>query len=239
MTKLADSIPMEKIVSRQIKLWERTSQKKKRGRLDEVRPCITISKEIGSQGVEIGQRLSEQLEWRFFDKNLVDHIANDAKRMKEVVEIFDEKTRSEIHSLILGFLDRNALSSDRYFKHLVTVMLTIAEYGHGIILGRGGNFILPTEKTLKVRIIASIDRRVENLAKKAGTTTVEARETIQRVDRERAAFVRRFFRKDAESPHHYDLVLNVTDLSLPAVEGILLHVLNAKFPAAEIRELSQ
>ncbi len=229
MTKFKE-IPMEKLVSRQIKLWDITFDPAKADTANQIKPCITISKELGSKGVELGQRLSENLNWKLFDKDLVEFIARSAEVRKEMVEIFDEKTQNEIHSWVVTLLNRHALGSDQYFRHLGTVIRTIGEHGQAIILGRGGNFILPPEKALRVKTTAPLKKRIDYIMRTQKLGKNEAERIIFTADKQRLAFIRRFFHKDTEDPLYYDLVLNMGSLSLVVAEAIVMQALKAKFP---------
>ncbi|NIR47740.1 cytidylate kinase-like family protein [candidate division KSB1 bacterium] len=237
MPKLQYDIPMEQLINRQIRLWERTFEKGKRARDESVNPCITISKEIGSQGVELAKRLAERLNWNLFDKSLVEYIAEDAKVRQSMVEIFDEKTQNEIHSWVLTLLDHHALGSDRYFKHLMTVIRTIGEHGCAVIVGRGSNFILPPTKALRLKVVAPEENRVAYIMQKQELDRKEADKLVKRADAERSAFIRRFYHQDAENPLCYDLVLNLGTLSLPIAEEMVIQALKARFPQFKINSL--
>lgn len=230
MPKLKDEVRMEQIMSRQFRLWERSYDRGKISGEKRHVPCITISKEIGSQGVELGTRLSKRLDWELFDKNLVEYIADHAHVRKDMVELFDEKVQNEIHNWVFTLLDSYALGSDKYFKHLVTVIMSIGEHGRAIILGRGGNFILPPEKALRLKVVAPKEKRIETIAKDQKLNRKEAEKIVIKSDKERAAFVLRFFHRDIEEPQCYDMVINLGSLTLSAAEEIIMQALKAKFP---------
>lgn len=236
MSKIIDEIPMEQIISRQVKLWERTYEK---GTIDSEKVsklCLTISKEMGSQGVEFAQGLSKRLKWKLYDKELVDYIAEHANVRKNMVESFDEKTQNEIHNWVLTLVNHHALGSDKYFKHLVTVITAIGESGCSIILGRGANFILPAHKTLRLRIVAPLARRIENLMHLKAVSKKQALEMLCQADKARTAFIQRFFHHESEEPSNYDLVLNLASLGFEVAEEIVIHTLHVKFPGVEISE---
>lgn len=154
MLKISKEIPIENLISKQIKFLERVSRVKEKSDAKREYPCITISREIGSRGAQLAMQLAERLGWQLFDKEIVDYIANNAKVRTGIVELFDGKARSELNSWILTMLDRHSLSSDKFFKHLVTTIMSIGQHGKAIILGRGANFILPDDRALKLRVIA-------------------------------------------------------------------------------------
>ncbi|MFQ5706540.1 MAG: AAA family ATPase [bacterium] len=230
MSKISDDIHMGQIVSRQIRLWERTYESGEVSRPEQAVPCITISKEIGSQGVELGQRLARRLSWQLYDKELVEYIAENAKVRRNVVESFDEKTQSEIETWVRTLVDKHSLSSDKYFKHLMTVILAIAKHGRAVILGRGCNFILPAFKTLRLKIISPIEKRVNYIMAQEHVGKSEAAEIVAVADKQRAAFIRRFFHHDAAEPLNYDMVLNLGSMTLNMAEKIVMHALQVKFP---------
>ncbi len=236
MLKFKDEIPMEQIISRQIRLWERTYENGKVRRGKKTLPSITISKEVGSQGVELAHRLASRLGWQLYDKELVEYIANNAHVRKNVVESFDEKTQSEIETWVRTLLDRHALASDKYFKHLISVITMIGEHGQAIILGRGGNFILPPNKALRLKTVAPSKKRISYIVQQLGVSEKEADKIVSQADKERSAFIRRFFHQNAENPLSYDLVLNMESLDLKAAEEIVIHALKAKFPETSFVE---
>lgn len=230
MLKFKDKIHMEQFISRQIRLWERTYDNGKVRRGEYSFPCITVSKEIGSQGVELAHRLASRLHWQVFDKELVEYISNNAHVRRNVVESFDEKTQSEIETWVRTLLDRHALASDKYFKHLISVIMTIGEHGRAIILGRGGNFILSPYKSLRLKTVAPLEKRIDYTVNQLSVSKKEAEKIVSQADKERLAFVRRFFHHDAKDPLGYDLVLNMGSLDLNAAEEIVIQALKAKFP---------
>ena len=174
--------------------------------------------------------LSQRLGWKIFDKELVEYISQNAHVRQNMVEMFDEKTQNEIHNWVFTLLDHDALGSDKYFKHLVTTITTIAEHGRAIILGRGANFILPCHRALKLKVTAPLKNRVTEIMKKFEISEKEAFERVHLADKGRLAFIRRFFHHDTEELVSYDLILNLGTLSLSDAENIVVQALKQKFP---------
>jgi len=229
MTKLKDQLPLDKFVSRQVRLWEQTYEKRQVGQKTRLLPCITISKEVGSQGVELAHRLAKRLNWKLFDKDLVEYIAANAQVQRDMVEIFDEKTQSEIHNWVVTLLDRYALASDKYFKHLMIAITTISEHGHAIVVGRGANFILSPQKALRIKTVAPIPYRIEQVMQEQNMSRTEALRYVEKMDKDRHAFMRRFFHQKADDPLSYDLVLNMATLNLQVASEIVVRALKTKF----------
>jgi len=227
--KVQNNIPMEPLITRQFRLWEQAFKKSAVTRKESTLPSITISKELGSQGEEFALALSQRLGWKIFDRELVEYIAQNAHVRQNMVEMFDEKTQNEIHNWVFTLLDHHALGSDKYFKHLVTTITTIGEQGRAIILGRGANFILPCHRSLKLRVTAPLQHRIDFIMKKFEIGEKEAFTRVHLTDKERQAFLHRFFHHDFEEVSSYDLVLNLGTLSLSDAENIVIQALKQKF----------
>src|SRR5689334_4449644 len=82
-----------------------------------------------------------------------------------------------------------------------------------MIVGRGANSILPAATTLRIRLVAVLEDRVQVIARWLGLADREAATWVEKTKRQRLGFVQRYFGKDLTDPLHYDLVLNMTRLS--------------------------
>ncbi len=230
MLKLRDQIPLDQFMTRQIRLWEQNYRAMREAPKPQVRPCLTVSKAVGTYGVELAERLARRLGWNLFDRRIIEAIAQDAKVRHEMVEIFDEKTQNEIHKWVLTLLDSEALGSDKFFKHLVTVIRTIGEHGQAVVVGRGGNFILSPERTLRIRTVAPHAVRVARIMASENLPRQEAEKLVKQADSERREFIQRFYHRDPDDPLHYDLVLNTGTLTLEVAEATVVAALRSKFP---------
>ncbi len=230
MRHLYNNISIEKIISRQVALWETARTKVPAEPQPATKPCITISREMGCPGVALAESLSEALGWRVYDKNIVEHIAENAKVQQHLIDSFDEKGQNEVHNWVLTLLDRYAVGSDKYFKHLVTVITGIGKHGEAVIVGRGGHFILAPETTLRLRLFAPFAARVENIMRNHKVGKAQAESMVNNDDRNQTAFMQRFFHKGEDIATNFDLVINTETLSLTTIKSIVLNALKEQFP---------
>lgn len=234
MKRLAHDVPLDRLVSKQIGFWEvRRKIQEKYGKKEEAgepwqKAYITISREVGSNGNEIAQKLAEILKWQVFDKEIVDYIATTAHVRKSVIESFDEKKQHEIKTWVQTIIDSDALNPDHYLSHLMNVLLVIAEHGQAIILGRGANFILDPQKGLRVKIAAPYEMRLVQIMHEMGLSKKEARRYIEENDNQRLAYIRQHFHKDADNPLFYDLVLNTEFMPVNSVAETIVTALKSK-----------
>ena len=175
---------------------------------------ITVSREAGSGGKLIAQKVAKRLSLQFYDQKLIDLIAKSANKRKEILQKLDEKERSLLDDMVKSLLDPEYLSENTFILKLATTIAALGKKGNAVILGRGANFILPAECTLRIRIIAPYLTRVYYTQKYEKRTKADAEKRVKRFDKDRKEFVRQYFGKNPSSSNYYDLVFNTKILQL-------------------------
>ena len=192
-------------------------------------PCITVSPEMGSLGMPVAQRAAADLGFDLFERELVDRIAQTAHVRTYLVESVDMHTQNAIENWVGRQLGRAFFAESDYVTNLSKVLLTLAQHGNAVIIGRGAQFILDPAHTLRIRVVAPIELRIDRVAKRDGIDRTDARSKILRVDSDRAAFVRRHFDEDIADPLRYDLVLSTEKLSAEACAGLVVSAYRSRF----------
>ncbi len=201
------------MVDFQLEKWK--DDEKRRGR-----PVITISRLSGSGGSEIARLLANELKMDLIGGQIINKVAASARMSAKVVSSLDEKAVSRLDDFINSMFVSRHLSPDVYFKHLTEVILTIGEHGNCIIMGRGAQFILPSGKIFRVRIIAPREIRIKRVMER-GLTRDEAVKYIDSKDSNRTGFIQKYFREDTADPTNYDMVVNTEKLGIEgSVEAV-------------------
>ncbi|MBI3946080.1 MAG: cytidylate kinase family protein [Armatimonadetes bacterium] len=183
---------------------------------------VTISRQLGSGGSEVAEAVAAALRWDVWDRQLVEDVARSARVRTRAVESLDERTRSQVQAIGMELLGER-FEEIGYRRHLVQVILTIAEHGSAVIVGRGANFVLP--KAFNVRVVAPPAARAARLAAREGVSERDALRRCADSDRERAEFTRSLFGREIDDPLAYDLMVNTNQLQpAGAVELILAGV---------------
>ena len=148
-----------------------------------------------------------------------------------MVRSLDEKTQGSIELIIDDFLGLRRLSEHTYIKSLARVVLAICSKENAVILGRGGNFIVPPNQVLRVRIIAPFKIRIKNSKayEYPKLSEMDIRERLLKVHIERKEFIRKYFHKDLSNANYYDLVINTEHLSLDQSAKIIISAYKNKF----------
>jgi cytidylate kinase len=185
---------------------------------------ITISRETGAGGSEIARRLAEELKMDLIGGQIIKRVAENAKMSTNVVETLDEKAVSRVDSMINSLFVSKHLSPDSYLRHLTWVLGTIGEHGNAIVVGRGANFVLPKERTFRIRFVAPKEFRVQHFMKSRGMTKDEAAKYVEKRDIDRMGYIKNYFKADASDPSCYDMVINT---EMTGIEGAVKIVLTA------------
>lgn len=185
---------------------------------------ITISREAGAGGSEIARRLAEELKMDLMSGQIIKRVAENARMSTTVVETLDEKAVSRVDSMINSLFVSRHLSPDSYLRHLTRVLGTIGEHGNAIIVGRGANFVLPKERTFRIRFVAPKESRVRHFMKSRGMEKADATKYVDKKDVDRKGYIKNYFKSDASDPSHYDIVINT---EMTGIEGAVKIVINA------------
>ncbi len=203
---------IEAIIEEQVKRWQ-VLQKEKAAEKHAV-SVVTVSREFGSGGYEIAWKMAEKLKYDLFHQQVVDEMSESAEVSKIWLETLDETGINVLDDWIASLVDENHLWPDQYMKHLMKIIGTIGKHGNAVIVGRGANFLLPPKMRLRVRVVAPMEARIDNVSKKQGISPEEAKRLIIKTESDRRAFIRKYFHADISDPANYDLILNTGTLSV-------------------------
>lgn len=226
------TIFLDKIVNKLINKGFKTQELKnhKPGVPKGFTPCITFSREAGSGGRLVASLVAKKLGMKFYDKEFVEMISKNANKRKSVVATLDERSVSFIEDIIASLASpREKMSEMTYFKYLCRTILSLAEKGNCVILGRGGNFIIPAVRCLKVSIIAPLNVRITNTMKYEKMSLQRAQERVWHAHFSRKDFIKRYFNKNISNANYYDIVINTANIALDQAVEIVVKAYKEKF----------
>jgi cytidylate kinase len=94
--------------------------------------------------------------------------------------------------------------------------------GGTIFVGRGAHLVLPRERVLAVRFIASRDQRISRLARMLNITEEKAEVKLDEGDTDRRNFYISVYGKRDAAPYEFDLVINCDHINEPGVSAELV-----------------
>lgn len=175
---------------------------------------ITISRELGSGGLDIAQQVAKNLGYEFADKRTADGIFRQYGLTK-----FDD-----LYSSAPGFLDLINVDNLLLVSMANEILEAVAKRGNVVILGRAGFAVLGDyADVLNVRIQAPFSERVQRVMAREGLTNLDAAvERVKEDDEVHRKYVHRFYNKQWDEPANFDLVLDTGAISIEmAVQQII------------------
>ena len=186
---------------------------------------ITIGRQFGSGGKEIGEKVAAHYGIKCFDKELLSRAAKESGFCEEIFQNHDEKpTSSFLYSLVMDTYSANGYSTasflDMPLNHKVFLaqfetIKKLAERESCIIVGRCADYALAEHPNcINVFIKADMDYRVKLVSKRSNLTENKAKDMIIKQDKQRASYYNYYTCKKWGDTRSYDLMLNTSKLSV-------------------------
>jgi cytidylate kinase len=186
----------------------------------ELYPCITISRQAGAGAKPVCEKLvnimdeysePEGINWAYFDRNLIEKVLEDHHLPKQISEFMEEGKYKHLSSVVNELLGLKPAEWTIIHKTTDTI-LQLARMGNVVIVGRGANIITSKlNNAFHVRLIASMEKRIEYMQSLMGFTEKEALNYIKKEDENRKKYLNSYFDVDADDPLLYHMIVN-TDL---------------------------
>ena len=191
--------------------------------------AITISREHGCGGIELGKALAESLGYEYIDKSIVVGLAEKMKTSGEdggylsLFKFINKFTgESTATNIVSQSKDLAYVNSEKYRAGLHGLMNDLADRGNVVIVGRGGQFILRNRAdVVHVRVVAPLEYKKKFLASKASIPLQEAETIIKAKEEERRKYHEKMFNGSNTDPTLYHIIINIALVTRPiAVEMI-------------------
>lgn len=191
---------------------------------------ITIGRQHGSSGREIARLLAEKLNYKCYDKEIVDEAANHSDFSRDLIDAFDEKRMSAFILHAGGYgLNENFHLNMQVVSAQFEAMRNIAEKGNCIFVGRCADYILRDHDDLiSVFILGDMDERLKCLERRQGLDEVEARKKIKEVDKDRSSFYRYYSDQTWGDAQNYDMCINSSKLGVEGTVQVILDYIKAR-----------
>jgi cytidylate kinase len=219
-------LTVQQLIQRQIvqrDLWKRTAG----GRGPQ--PCVAFSRLPGSGAADLGHDVADRLGFGFFGKEILERIARDEGLPRELLETFDEHVRSGIDRFVVDAFRAGTYRESEVLRALVRTVRSIGEAGGAVLVGRGANYILAPERTLRVLVVAPVKARVERFAQSRGLGLEEAEREMAREEEERKRFLSYQFGVEPNDPAYFDLGINTATFTREAACDVVVQAYRARF----------
>ncbi len=199
---------------------------------------LTIGRQFGSGGREVGQQLAAALGIGYYDKELMAIAAEESGLAKDFFEKADEQTSSRMAYAINtsyaymggGYMPyANILSNDGLFKLQSDAIRNLAEKESCVIVGRCADYILREDPALiSLFIHDTKENRIDRIVKYEKITEEEAKELMVKTDKSRAAYYNYYTNKTWGASASYDFSINISLLGIQQSVAFIQDLVNRK-----------
>ena len=186
---------------------------------------ITIGREFGSGGREIGKRLAEELGCAYYDKEIISAIADRSQLAEEYV---NQVVENHIHtyypitiaSTLSATPEDSVYAVNRsIFSAQAEILEELAQKSDCVIVGRCADHILAAHHPFRIYVYADMAHKVARCrARDEGTTKLSDKELekrIRNVDKARAQYYRFYTGESHDDRMTYDLGINTSTIAIP------------------------
>ena len=199
---------------------------------------ITIGRQYGSGGAEVGKKLGKKLGIDVYDKEILRMTSNESGIRESYFHLADEKAGKKLlYKIIQTMVPENInpslgsdlVSADNLFRFQSSVIRKLAQEQSCVFIGRCADHILEgTENLVRIFIYADMDARVERIREKGYYAEDEIVKNIKRMDKERREYHSYFTGKDWEALENYDLIINSAKLGTDGCVDCIIDYLKTR-----------
>lgn len=151
---------------------------------------ITIGRQYGSGGREIGKTLAKALNIPCYDKELLSMVAKNSGFSEEIVESHDEKSVNNFYYFQTGLYSATQLPlHHQLFIAQLKTIKEISEKESCVFIGRCADYVLSDHPNcVNVFIHTDLDRRIDRAIHVYGLNEKDAKKTVKKIDKQREAY---------------------------------------------------
>lgn len=203
---------------------------------------IAISREFGSGGRLIGEKLALELGIPFYDKDIIEMAAKKSGLSTEFFEQLEEKASSSfLFNLVTTayaspafFSQYDIPISHKAFYAQVSVIQELADRGSCVIVGRCADYILRDHPNcVKVFVYASKEDRVKRAVDHYEGDARVIEDKLNKIDKGRANYYKHFTNETWGSAHAHDLCINTSCTGIDGAVKLVRALLDVRQPEEE------
>ncbi|MDR1217926.1 MAG: cytidylate kinase-like family protein [Oscillospiraceae bacterium] len=198
---------------------------------------LTISREYGSGGRQVGEKLAEALKVSFYDKSIIKMAAEKSGLSADYIE----KSEESIPSTFLFNLKNSTFSgfdsisfyetptSDKMFLAQSAVIKEMAASESCVIVGRCADYILRDDPgSVRVFVHANTEDRIKRAVESYDLTDEKAPAAVKRIDKNRANYYKYYTNRLWGDYRNYDLAVNTSFTGIDGAVKVIIAMLSAR-----------
>lgn len=192
---------------------------------------ITIARGFGSGGRTIGKLLAAKIDCDYYDNDLIKLASEESGINIELFGKADEKVKSGLFKrynrsygeYVLSPDSAEFVSDDNLFNYQAKIIRDLAAKKDCIIIGRCGDYILRNNPdVIRIFVYSDEETSVKRVVDLYGIKPEEAKKTIEKIDKSRAAYYKYYTDKNWYDVANYDLCINTSNISFETAVDIIM-----------------
>lgn len=197
---------------------------------------ITIGRQFGSGGRDVGKMVADSLNIPFYDKELVELAAKKSNFNEDAVKEIDERaTNSLLYSIVTGSFGMDGLNAplfyempmnDKFFIAQSEVIKELAAKESCVIVGRCADYVLSEAENVELLstfIYGSLDYRSLRVARDLNLTIPRARDYIKKTDKQRRTYYDYYTSHEWGKMSNYDLCINTEKIGIENAAQMIIN----------------
>lgn len=190
--------------------------------------AITIGREFGCGAREIGQRIASELGFKFYDRDLIDLVAQKAGIHADIIKENDEKVVKTIKEFLYGsstnFYSENAIQAQ------AEVIREIANKDSCVLFGRCSDYFLREyPNTFNIFLFAPLEYRIKHIAEDYELDEKSAEKMIKKIDKQRHNYYKYVTGKNRGDRYGKNLMIDVSYFGKEGTVDLVCKSLSQKF----------
>lgn len=205
-------------------------------------PLVTVSRQYGSGGSEVAERVSHALGWKLYDNAVIDEVAARLRMTPAEVSAREERVPSLVERMasamalgvpevmpVVGDLAAQP-SEERMVMVTRRVIEEAVQAGPAVLVGRGAQCMLAARTdALHVYCYAPFEELVRYTVEVMGIPFSEAGKKVTEMNEQREAYVKHHFKREWRDLANYDLCVNTSRLGLDGSAELITRLAHERF----------
>jgi len=191
---------------------------------------ITIGRQYGAGGIEVGRRLSRKLAIPFYDKDLLTQAARESGIAEDFFHTYDEKLIGAMH--YFGGTNHETATlprSQQLFAAQNKVIRHLAEQGSCIFIGRCADYVLRDfPNCVNVFLMGDLESRAKRMIEIYGINEATVHHLIEDVDKQRSRYYESITDRKWNDVFNYHLAIDTGRIGIPKTVNLILDYIKSE-----------
>lgn len=194
---------------------------------------ITIGREFGSGGRELGKRIAEELNIAYYDKEIMQEISKKTSLAEEYLNQIIEKKPITYYPITVGHTfgtyDNNIVRTQAsIYAQQSNVIKELAAKSDCVIVGRCADYILKDQNPFRIFVYSNIDSKIKRCKEKGevndSLNDKKLSKVIKNIDKQRAKYYEFYTGQVWGDKNNYDICINTSNKTIKEIVAEIINV---------------